>query len=52
MASSGDYSIQLPLSCPLIINGEEGPATGGKQFRRENPADTRQVSTMAAQGSL
>jgi len=52
MASSGDYSIRLPLSCPLIINGEEGPATDGKQFRRENPADTRQVATMAAQGSL
>jgi betaine-aldehyde dehydrogenase len=52
MVSSGDYSIKLPLSCPLIINGEEGPATGGKQFRRENPADTRQVATMAAQGSL
>jgi betaine-aldehyde dehydrogenase len=51
MTSDG-YSLQLPLSCPLIINGEEGPATGGKQFRRENPADTRQVATMAAQGSL
>ncbi len=50
--TSEDYSLRLPLSCPLIINGEEGPATGGKQFRRENPADTRQVATMAAQGSL
>ena len=50
-ASDGHYSIELPLSCPLLINGEEGPATGGREFHRENPADTRQVATVAAQGS-
>jgi betaine-aldehyde dehydrogenase len=52
VSSNGGYSISLPLSCPLIINGEEGTATGGNQFQRENPADTRQVATVAAQGSL
>ena len=53
MASSdGGYSIQLPLSCRLIINGQEGEASGGNQFHRENPADTRQIATVAAQGSL
>jgi betaine-aldehyde dehydrogenase len=44
-------SLQLPLSSPLIINGQEGAATGGREFQRENPADTRQVATSAAQGS-
>ena len=43
--------LQLPLASPLIINGEEGPADGGQEFQRENPADTRQVATAAAQGS-
>src|SRR5918996_1745764 len=52
VSSNGGYSITLPLSCPLIINGEEGTATGGNQFQRENPADTRQVATVAAQGTL
>ena len=50
--SNGHYSIQLPLSCPLIINGEEGPASDGKEFIRENPANTREVATVAAQGTL
>ena len=48
----GNNPIQLPLASPLIINGEEGPATGGKEFQRENPADTREVATVAAQGTL
>jgi betaine-aldehyde dehydrogenase len=51
-SSNGGYSIQLPLSCSLIINGEEGEATGGREFQRENPADTRQTATIAAQGNL
>ncbi|MEK7806289.1 MAG: aldehyde dehydrogenase family protein [Chloroflexota bacterium] len=50
MASEAE-SLKLPLSSPLIIRGKEGPATGGKQFHRENPADTRVVATVAAQGS-
>jgi betaine-aldehyde dehydrogenase len=50
MASQAE-TISLPLSSPLIINGQEGPATGGQEFQRENPADTRQVATVAAQGS-
>ena len=49
MASQAD-TISLPLSSPLIINGQEGPATGRQEFQRENPADTRQVATVAAQG--
>ena len=52
MTTPASYSIQIPLACPLVINGTEGAATGGKQFTRENPADTRQVATVAAQGSL
>ncbi|MCY4366388.1 MAG: aldehyde dehydrogenase family protein [Chloroflexi bacterium] len=50
--ADGQYSIELPLSCPLLINGEEGAATGGGEFQRENPANTRQVATVAAQGTL
>ena len=45
-------SLQLPLASPLIISGEEGQATGGEQFQREDPADTRRVATMAAQGTV
>ncbi|MCH7713306.1 MAG: aldehyde dehydrogenase [Chloroflexi bacterium] len=44
-------SLQLPLSTRLLIDGEEGPATGGEEFYRENPADNRQVATAAAKGS-
>ena len=44
-------SLQLPLSTRLLIDGEEGPATGGEEFYRENPADNRQVVTAAAKGS-
>lgn len=47
-----DNALQLPLAASLIIGGEEGQATGGQQFQREDPADTRRVATMAAQGSL
>ena len=46
-----DDSFRLPLYCPLIIDGKEGPATGGRQFKRENPADFRQVATIAEQGT-
>jgi acyl-CoA reductase-like NAD-dependent aldehyde dehydrogenase len=47
-----DDSFRLPLYCPLIINGEEGKAASGRQFTRENPADIRQVATIAEQGTL
>jgi betaine-aldehyde dehydrogenase len=47
-----DDSFPLPRYCPLIVNGEEGKASSGKQFTRENPADTRQVATIAEQGTL
>ena len=50
--SSDNNRLQLPLTSDLIINGEEGKATGGQVFNRENPADTRQVATVAAQGSV
>jgi betaine-aldehyde dehydrogenase len=41
----------VPLSCPLVINGEEGKAASGRQFARENPADVRQIATMAEEGT-
>src|SRR4030095_3485366 len=47
-----DDSFRLPLYCPLIVNGEEGKASSGRQFKRENPADIRQVATIAEQGTL
>src|SRR6202795_417011 len=48
---AGDDSFRLPLYCPLIINGEEGKAANGQQFKRENPADIRQLATIAEQGT-
>ena len=47
-----DDSFRLPLYCPLIVSGEEGKAAAGRQFSRENPADIRQVATIAEQGTL
>ena len=44
-------SLPLPLSCPLVINGEEGKASSGRKFSRENPADFRQVATVAEEGT-
>jgi betaine-aldehyde dehydrogenase len=46
-----DESFRLPLYCPLIIDGEEGKATSGRQFARENPANFREVATIAEQGT-
>src|SRR6266852_4882080 len=46
-----DDSFRLPLYCPLIVNGEEGKAASGRQFTRENPADVREVATIAEQGT-
>src|SRR6266403_1311102 len=43
--------LTLPLYCPLIVNGEEGKSTNGRRFKRENPADARQVATIAEQGT-
>jgi betaine-aldehyde dehydrogenase len=43
--------LTLPLYCPLIVNGEEGKSTNGRRFKRENPADVRQVATIAEQGT-
>jgi betaine-aldehyde dehydrogenase len=43
--------LQLPLYCPLVVNGDEGKSSSGRQFKRENPADVRQVATVAEQGS-
>ena len=44
-------ALALPLSCPLLINGEEGKAASGRKFSRENPADFRQVATVAEEGT-
>ena len=43
-------SVQIPLSCNLIIDGVEGRSSSGKQFSRENPADFRQTVTVAEEG--
>jgi betaine-aldehyde dehydrogenase len=50
MAASDD-ALELPLSCPLIVDGEEGKAGSGRQFARENPADFHQIATIAEEGS-
>jgi betaine-aldehyde dehydrogenase len=48
---AADEALRLPLSCPLIINGEEGKAGSGRRFARENPADKREVATLAEEGT-
>ena len=49
--AADDTALRMPLSCPLIVNGEEGKASSGRQFARENPADIRQIATMAEEGT-
>ena len=44
-------TLMLPLHCPLVVDGQEGKASSGRQFKRENPADVRQVATVAEEGS-
>src|SRR5215510_12575661 len=48
---ASDEALRLPLDCPLVVNGEEGKAGSGRRFARENPADVRQVATLAEEGS-
>jgi len=43
--------LQLPLYCPLVVDGEEGKAASGRQFARENPANVREVATVAEEGT-
>src|SRR5262245_46090812 len=43
--------LTTPLYCPLIVNGEEGKASSGRTFARENPADVRKVATLAELGT-
>ncbi len=50
MAADAD-ALRLPLYCPLIVDGEEGKAASGRQFARENPADFRQIATLAEEGT-
>src|SRR2546425_6616186 len=40
-----------PLYCPLIVKGEEGRATSGRTFARENRADVRRTATIAELGT-
>src|SRR5215813_1786687 len=49
--AADDNALTLPLYCPLIIDGEEGKAASGRRFARENPADVREVATMAEEGT-
>lgn len=44
-------SLLLPLYCPLVVDGVEGKASSGRRFKRENPADIRQVATVAEEGT-
>src|SRR3989441_3114695 len=44
-------TLPLSLYCPLVINGEEGKAASGCKFNRENPADFRQLATVAEEGT-
>src|ERR1044071_435356 len=44
-------ALQLPLTCPLIIDGLEGKPSSGRHFSRENPADVRRIATNAEQGT-
>src|SRR5215475_12424065 len=43
--------LRLPLYCPLVVDGEEGKAASGRQFARENPANVREVATVAEEGT-
>ncbi|RMF89736.1 MAG: aldehyde dehydrogenase [Nitrospinota bacterium] len=44
--------VSLPLQARLIINGEETGASNGRQFARENPANTSETVTVAAEATL
>jgi betaine-aldehyde dehydrogenase len=44
-------SLLLPLYCPLVVDGQEGKASSGRRFKRENPADIREVATVAEEGT-
>src|SRR5215469_4537900 len=44
--------LRLPLYCPLVVDGEEGKAASGRQFARENPANVREVATVAARAAF
>src|ERR687891_876752 len=46
-----DDALQLPLRCPLLVNGDEGKSSSGRQFARETPADIREVATLAEEGT-
>src|SRR5438128_5188835 len=46
-----ETELTTPLYCPLIVNGEEGKASSGRTFARENPADVRRIATNAEQGT-
>ncbi|MBM3217131.1 MAG: aldehyde dehydrogenase [Candidatus Rokubacteria bacterium] len=49
--ASDDGALRLPLYCPLVVNGEEGKAASGRQFARENPANVREIATLAEEGT-
>ncbi len=45
-------TIALPLDTRLIIDGEEGAASGGATFERENPANFNETVTVSARATL
>ena len=44
--------VSLPLKARLIVNGEEGGSSNGRQFARENPANVDETVTMADEATL
>src|SRR5262244_836069 len=49
--AAGTEGLQLPLYCPLVVDGAEGKAASGRRFSRENPANVREVATVAEEGT-
>jgi betaine-aldehyde dehydrogenase len=49
--ASDDSALRLPLYCPVVIDNEEGKAASGRHFARENPAEIRQIATLAEEGT-
>ena len=44
--------VTLPLKARLIVDGEESGSTSGRQFARENPANTSETVTVADEATV
>ena len=45
-------SLALPLKTRLIIDGEEGAASDGRTFERENPANASETVTVSVRATV